>query len=164
MVEESKIKRRDVLTTLWRILGGAALFGFLGSGLFFFKERGRKSGPDPSRELVAGPEGDFPPASVTRLSGGCFLSRLEDGGILALSMLCSHLGCAISWDKGNERFICPCHGSTFDRRGDVIVAPAPRALAYFPVRLKEGVIIVDLGRPVKRAAFAPDQPVYVEKG
>ena len=28
-----------------------------------------------------------------------------------------------------QRFICPCHSSAFDIRGDVVNPPAPRALA-----------------------------------
>ena len=37
-----------------------------------------------------------------------------DGGFLALSSRCTHLGCSVPWDEKARTFPCPCHASTFD--------------------------------------------------
>ena len=47
---------------------------------------------------------------------------------LAFDDRCTHLGCRYKWNKEKGFFECPCHGSEFDIRGDVIRGPASRSL------------------------------------
>ena len=37
---------------------------------------------------------------------------------------CPHLGCALSWNKQEHSWDCPCHGSRFDENGKLIDNPA----------------------------------------
>jgi arsenite oxidase small subunit len=37
-----------------------------------------------------------------------------DRDIVAYSVLCTHMGCQVAYDKGDRTFKCPCHYSTFD--------------------------------------------------
>ncbi len=37
---------------------------------------------------------------------------------------CPHLGCALSWNKQEHSWDCPCHGSRFDKNGALIDNPA----------------------------------------
>lgn len=46
-----------------------------------------------------------------------------------LNAICTHLGCVVPWNVGQDRFICPCHGSQYDNTGKVVRGPAPRSLA-----------------------------------
>ena len=39
---------------------------------------------------------------------------------------CSHLGCALNWNKAEHTWDCPCHGSRFWEDGSVIDNPAIR--------------------------------------
>ncbi len=48
-------------------------------------------------------------------------------GVAVFSSACPHLGCRISRAEGGER-VCPCHGSRFNVRGEVVHGPAGRSL------------------------------------
>jgi cytochrome b6-f complex iron-sulfur subunit len=83
------------------------------------------------------------------------LTPVEDGGvagdeqtnIMAVYQVCTHLGCLVPFDSGQNRFICPCHGSTFERNSDYVLGPAPRSLDQFEVSVTpDGVITVDTGK------------------
>lgn len=41
---------------------------------------------------------------------------------------CSHLGCKLSWNKHERTWDCACHGSRFDKNGDLIDNPANKGL------------------------------------
>jgi cytochrome b6-f complex iron-sulfur subunit len=63
-------------------------------------------------------------------AGRFWLTNTPDG-LMALSMVCTHLGCLYAWVDANGRFECPCHGSKFERNGEYIEGPAPRNLDRF---------------------------------
>jgi Rieske Fe-S protein len=67
----------------------------------------------------------------------------EAGKHNVISSECTHKGCTV--EVQGERIVCPCHGSTYDRKGDVLKGPAQRALRRYPTRLtSDGVLIIEL--------------------
>jgi cytochrome b6-f complex iron-sulfur subunit len=71
----------------------------------------------------------------------------EANGIIAIYQVCTHLGCLVPFDGGQNRFICPCHGSTFERDSVYVLGPAPRSLDQFEVLVtSDNSIIVDTGK------------------
>jgi Rieske Fe-S protein len=50
--------------------------------------------------------------------------RNDDGALIELSAVCTHLGCIVAWNSTEKTWDCPCHGSRFDRQGKVINGPA----------------------------------------
>ena len=54
--------------------------------------------------------------------------REESGGLTTLSPKCKHLGCTVGWNHRASTWDCPCHGSRYDARGNVIQGPAQRNL------------------------------------
>lgn len=155
---EADTSRRSFLSRVWLGLGGLALAEYVWLVVEFLKPRSAAGG-EPG-VLVAGPVDQFEPGSVTAFPAGRFyLSRLPDGGFLAVSRECTHLGCTVPWMSDEGRFVCPCHSSAYDIRGEVLRPPAPRALDLHPVRIENGVVKVDVGRTEKRSHFEISQVV-----
>jgi glycine/D-amino acid oxidase-like deaminating enzyme/nitrite reductase/ring-hydroxylating ferredoxin subunit len=48
----------------------------------------------------------------------------EAGRLHACSAVCPHLGGIVRWNSAEKTWDCPCHGSRFDRYGQVINGPA----------------------------------------
>ena len=154
--------RRSFLSRLWLLLGGVALVeavwivtDFLAPG------RRRSTGGEDTAVIVAGPVERFEPGSVTAFPAGRFyLARLDDGGFLALNRECTHLGCTVPWVGEEGRFVCPCHASSFDIRGEVLSPPAPRPLDLFAVRIENNIVKVDISSPIRRQSFSDNQVVW----
>lgn len=157
--------RRKFLSRVWGVLGLVALGQcLLGAVAFLFS--GRKSAAEKLREelIAAGSVHDFAPGTVTLIrQGNLYLCRLDDGGFLAISRKCTHLGCAVPWIAERKQFECPCHASIFDITGNVVKAPAPRALDLYSIRFERDMIMIDISRVTKRSAFAAEQLVYAEE-
>ncbi|MFC1824557.1 ubiquinol-cytochrome c reductase iron-sulfur subunit [Thermodesulfobacteriota bacterium] len=157
--------RRSFLNKLWIGLGVLAVIEFV--GLVFAYLSPRKAGVrlrESGTIVEAGPVENFPLNSVTAFVRGKFyLCRFSDGGFLAVSRKCTHLGCTVPWLEKEKKFACPCHGSAFDIRGEVISPPAPRALDVYPLTIENNVVKVVSGKEIKRSAFRSDQVVYAKK-
>lgn len=151
--------RRQFINRVWALFGLAALAQFGWLGVSFLNSRKERNKPVKTESIVtAGPIEKYTPATVTAIPQGQFyLACLADGSFLALSRTCTHLGCSIPWDAAKNQFVCPCHGSTFSLDGEVLTAPAPRPLDYYPVRIENGIVKVDTSRPQRRERFEPEQ-------
>ncbi len=162
-VEESKIKsRRQFLSKIWRFLGFIALAELIYFIISMLRPGKKEMENDLSSTLkVAGNVEDFPLNSVTpdRINK-YFLIRTDDGGFLALSITCSHLGCSVLWNEEKSQFLCPCHSSAFDKVGIVLNSPAPRPLDYYPVIIESGKVKIDLSQKIKRKNFDKSQVTY----
>ncbi len=50
--------------------------------------------------------------------------RDGNGGLHAVSMRCTHLGCLVRFNAAETSWDCPCHGSRFAVDGTVLEGPA----------------------------------------
>ena len=99
---------------------------------------------EPPTEFKAGNIQDYPDGTVrfdeehrAYIIGG-------QGGIFALSAVCTHLGCITRYHADEGVIACPCHGSRFDVDGNVVHGPAPRSLPWIEVKADaEGNLTVD---------------------
>jgi len=67
----------------------------------------------------------------------------EGGGYAVVSPVCTHRGCTV--DVAGDRLACPCHGSEYDRSGQVVRGPAERSLERYPAELTpEGELVIRL--------------------
>lgn len=70
------------------------------------------------------------------------LVRTKGGSVIALSAVCTHLGCIVQWEKEKQDFLCPCHAGRYSAEGAVTSGPPPRPLAKIPFTIAEGKITV----------------------
>lgn len=57
------------------------------------------------------------------------------GVFVALSAVCTHLGCVVAWQEQAGEFQCPCHGGRFATDGKVLGGPPPKPLESLVVVL-----------------------------
>jgi cytochrome b6-f complex iron-sulfur subunit len=159
--KETTMHRRSFLNRFWAFFGIVAAAEFSWLGLSFMNSRKERNRPDTTESIVtAGPVERFAPDSVTAIPNGQFyLACLADGSLLALSRICTHLGCSVPWDEEKKQFICPCHGSTFNLTGEVLTAPAPRPLDTYPVRIENGIVKVNVATAQRRDRFDLSQTI-----
>ena len=161
--EQAKSGRRSFLKVIWAGLGLVALAET--AGVIFAYLRPKKQ---PATEgafggvISAGAVDGFEKDSVTAFRRGHFyLVRYEDGGFLALSRKCTHLGCTVPWVESEQQFKCPCHASSFNKRGEVLEAPAPRPLDIFEISIENGIVQVNTDKKIRRSQFEPSQVSYL---
>ncbi len=86
---------------------------------------------------MANPEGMVVPgaenlavdtAMAVTVDGAPYFIARDAGGFMALSAICTHMGCTVGFTAGQATFDCPCHGSEYKIDGTVMFGPAPRAL------------------------------------
>lgn len=100
---------------------------------------------EPEMEFLAGTPNDYVSGVDERwkYSYGVWIVK-QEGKLIALSDICTHLGCIPNWLPVELKFKCPCHGSGFFMSGINFEGPAPRPLERFKISLKpDGKIKVD---------------------
>ena len=105
---------------------------------------------EPPTTFRAGSPDDYPVNSVTFIQDQQVYIVRTEKGLWAMSAVCTHLGCITQWKPESNQTACPCHGSKFQREGNVQAGPAPRPLPRFSVRLAaDGALMVDKLETVK---------------
>ena len=64
---------------------------------------------------------------------------------IALSNICTHLGCRVRWIDDQQKFFCPCHNGVFDKQGNVLSGPPPRPLDQYEVKIDQNEVLIKAG-------------------
>jgi cytochrome b6-f complex iron-sulfur subunit len=156
--ERKRLTRREFLGWAWG-LSLVGMFGQAGVALFKFFQPRIEPGSFGSK-ITAGQVDEFQPGQVSHISKGRFyISRLDDGRMLALWQRCTHLGCTVPWRQDEGQFHCPCHSSLFNTRGEVTGGPAPRPLDIFSIEIVDNQVVVDTSKVIQRDHYDPSQAV-----
>lgn len=66
-----------------------------------------------------------------------------DGSWVAMSAVCTHMGCTVKFDEGAKKITCACHGGVFDAAtGENISGPPPRPLERYDVKVNDANVVV----------------------
>ncbi len=139
------VGRRTLLTRAWQ--AGLVLIGVAGLWTSRHPAFGRRIG---ARVIKTIPESEITEVPVYVRSAQTYLHEV-DGEVVALWQKCPHLGCRVAWCESSREFECACHGSTFNRLGEVRSGPSPRGMDKFEVIVGGEVIEVDTGSVVEGA-------------
>lgn len=139
-------------------VGGAAFQRFLFPNVLF----------EPPMQFKVGPPDQFPPGTVAtqfKQKYGAWIVHLpEEGIIVALQAVCTHLGCTPNWLEAEQKFKCPCHGSGFYMNGINFEGPAPRPLERYAIRIApDGQLLVDKTRTFHQEKGEWDDPASFVK-
>jgi menaquinol-cytochrome c reductase iron-sulfur subunit len=67
----------------------------------------------------------------------------EDGrNYIAMSNICTHLGCRVRWIAEQNSFFCPCHNAIFDQEGGVVSGPPPEPLERYEVKVEDNQLYI----------------------
>ena len=141
-IENTNLSRRRFFIAL----GSGALMAATAGGLLV---TGEFLSPnilfEPPSKFLAGKPEQYPLDSTIYLADSrVLITREKEGYFYALSAICTHLGCIVNWKQKEGIIACPCHGSKFNKIGEVIIGPAPKPLERFAIELTvEGYIQVD---------------------
>lgn len=101
--------------------------------------------------FIAGKRTEYPELNKVyenyKQSQAVWIVRLAEEGqdrLVALSTVCTHLGCTPNWLEAERKFKCPCHGSGYYLDGVNFEGPTPRPLERFRMFVDaSGNIVVD---------------------
>jgi cytochrome b6-f complex iron-sulfur subunit len=127
---ESGMSRRRFLTLGVGAAGTAIALGYIGTAAKFMEP------PAANAEALkeVGKVSDFEegvPKLVTYQGNseeGVYVTNMGQEGWLALDFHCTHLQCAVNYVDAAKKFMCPCHGGTYDLKGNVLSGPPPKPL------------------------------------
>jgi len=135
------MERRQLLKTSLAFLGTTALISFVYPTSKFLV-RPKSSMPDApltinKDEIPTGTAKEFffneTPLVVINRRGS---------GFIALSRVCTHLGCLVGYDKFNNKLVCPCHAGEFDLEGRVLSGPATKSLQRYSLKITTDQITI----------------------
>lgn len=63
-------------------------------------------------------------------------------GFIAISAICTHQGCTVTYQSSANDFYCPCHGGKFDINGNVTGGPPPSSLKKYTVTQNGTVLTI----------------------
>jgi len=100
---------------------------------------------EPEMDFLAGRPEDYEEGVDERWKNGFGVWIFKnEGKLVALSNICTHLGCIPTWLPAELKFKCPCHGSGYYPNGINFEGPAPRPLERYNISLTpEGLVKVD---------------------
>jgi len=73
--------------------------------------------------------------------GGIIIINTGDG-FIALSSVCTHQGCQVTYNHSNQNLPCPCHGSVFATSGSVLQGPANSPLKKYEINQDGDLLII----------------------
>ncbi|MGO4888099.1 ubiquinol-cytochrome c reductase iron-sulfur subunit [Anaerobacillus sp. MEB173] len=162
--KEHKVSRRQFLTYTLTGVGGFMAAGMLMPMVRFAIDPALKAGADQEMipvmsvaDITTEPQRkDFKFEQVdgwytSEVTRSAWIYK-EGDQIIALSPICTHLGCTVNWDTdaaNPDHFFCPCHFGLFTKDGTNVPGTPPTApLSVYEQEVIDGTLY--LGKPIAR--------------
>lgn len=88
----------------------------------------------------------IPPGSALVFKFGvspALLIHHADGTWVAMTAVCTHMGCTVAYNPAKNAIVCECHGGQYDpKTGDNVSGPPPRPLQKYDVVMAKGSVTV----------------------
>lgn len=135
------MKRRNFLKALFGLFGTVSVASFAYPLVRFLAPPGNAV---KDRKVIL-PKHDVPvgtsKAIIFRDKPAMIINR-PGKGLIALSKVCTHLGCLVEYEKEKNQLLCPCHAGSYDLEGNVLSGPPPRPLDKLPLRIEGDQIVI----------------------
>ena len=130
------------LATLFSACGGGSPTSPSGMASMLGVLSGRFTGSGVQVTVGGSALADAGGAVLVESTAGVFLlARTSSSGFSAVDAICSHESCTITGTDGNT-YVCPCHGSRYNRGGQVLAGPARASLRQFATTFTDGVVTI----------------------
>ncbi|MCJ7703195.1 MAG: ubiquinol-cytochrome c reductase iron-sulfur subunit [Anaerolineales bacterium] len=156
MSADKHITRRNFMSIVTWAIGGLIGVGLGIPGIAYILGPAKKSDEDQDwirLGLTSKVELNTPTlfkTSITKQTG--WISNEEEISVyvltkngrdyVAMTNICTHLGCRVRWISEKEQFFCPCHTAVFDKNGDVVSGPPPRPLDRYKVKIEDDQLYI----------------------
>jgi Rieske Fe-S protein len=105
---------------------------------------GRFTGSGVQATVAGSALGEVGGAVLVESTAGVFLiARTSESTFSAIDAVCTHEGCTITGADGST-YVCPCHGSRYNRSGQVLAGPARASLRQYATTFTSGVVTIAL--------------------
>ncbi len=143
--DRKELSRRRFLGWGAVTVGGLVGVGYLGAALRLLYPSSAGTGKLQDIGAVSNfPVGQYILTSYTGdgYDDGVYVMNQGGGQFIALDFHCTHLQCPVQWFQALEKFMCPCHGSQYNKLGQHIAGPAPRGLFHHEIAVQNGRVML----------------------
>ncbi len=143
MEKDKKISRRDFFANVFL---GSSLLASLGLMTVYVVKFlfGGRQGPK-LRKIFITTRDRIPPGKSFLFVDlkGQNINVINTGDeFIALSTVCTHLGCKVHWKENAQKFYCPCHDGYFNPQGKVLKGPPPAPLSTYKVEVVHEAVYI----------------------
>lgn len=139
------LSRREMLR--WMVMASGALFAATAGivGLGYVQESNTSTARKAIIRAADVPVGGVYYFQYPTSEDQAILLHLADGSFAAYSGKCTHLSCAVYYERARKELLCPCHEGVFDpRTGEAIAGPPQRALPRIEIK-QDGAMVYAVG-------------------
>jgi Rieske Fe-S protein len=132
------------LATLFSACGGGSPTSPSDPASALGRVAGRFTGTGVQATIAGSALADVGGAVLVESNAGVFLlARTGASEFSAIEAVCTHEGCTITGAAG-DIYVCPCHGSRYNRNGQVVNGPAKSSLRQYATSMTDGVVTIAL--------------------
>ncbi len=85
-------------------------------------------------------------AKLVEVGGDAVLVIAVGEELRAFSARCTHLGCAVRYERATSEFACPCHAGRYAADGRVLSGPPPAPLQEYEVTVAGDDVVIERRR------------------